>query len=57
VAASLNKASSQTHCNVKTLGGNLSVSFLKNKSGFSEIWLKGPALFVFEGEIVLNNFK
>jgi diaminopimelate epimerase len=54
VAAHFNKASSKNSCKVKTLGGNLSVSFHKNKSGFTEIWLKGPAQFVFEGEIVLK---
>ncbi len=54
VAASLNKASSQTHCKVKTLGGDLSVEFIKNNNSFSEIWLKGPAEFVFEGEYMLK---
>jgi diaminopimelate epimerase len=32
-------------------GGNLSVSFEKSGSGFKNIWLKGPATFVFEGAI------
>ncbi len=36
---------------VKAKGGNLSVSFKKTESGFSDIWLKGPAVFVFEGRL------
>jgi diaminopimelate epimerase len=37
---------------VRAKGGNLSVSFEKTESGFTGIWLKGPAAFVFEG--ILN---
>ena len=37
--------------NIQTLGGNLEVSFIKEKSIFKEVWLKGPATFVFKGEI------
>ncbi|MCP4521467.1 MAG: diaminopimelate epimerase [Cytophagales bacterium] len=36
---------------VKTLGGNLSISFDKNDTGFSNIFLIGPAQKVFEGTI------
>lgn len=42
--------------NVKTHGGNLSVEF--NKDGddhFTNIWLCGPAEFVFDGEMELKN--
>jgi diaminopimelate epimerase len=53
VAASLNKATSPTLCKVKTPGGDLFVTFQKTAQGFSEIWLKGPAEFVFEGDIIL----
>lgn len=42
----------QKHVYVRTLGGNLEVSFDINPNGsFSNIWLKGPATFVFEGEL------
>jgi diaminopimelate epimerase len=36
---------------VKTKGGNLSVSFRISGKSISDIWLSGPATFVFEGEI------
>jgi diaminopimelate epimerase len=36
---------------VKTLGGNLSVEFTVTKEIVSDIWLSGPATFVFEGKI------
>jgi len=34
---------------LETLGGKLEVSFTKSKKGFHDIYLKGPATFVFEG--------
>lgn len=40
---------------VKTLGGNLSVEFTKvDDTHFENIWLCGPAEFVFAGEIEIN---
>ncbi|MGZ4099607.1 MAG: diaminopimelate epimerase [Bacteroidia bacterium] len=51
VAASMNKATSPTFCKVKTPGGDLTVTFQKTASGFTDIWLKGPAVFVLEGDI------
>jgi diaminopimelate epimerase len=36
---------------LKTKGGNLSVSYMFNKNKFIQVFLKGPATFVFEGEI------
>ena len=39
-------------CNVSSLGGNVTVRFNKKTSDtFSDIWLEGPAKFVFKGEI------
>jgi diaminopimelate epimerase len=38
---------------VNTKGGKLEVSFIKNENSFSNIFLKGPAKFVFKGEIDL----
>jgi diaminopimelate epimerase len=39
--------------NVRTKGGNLSVSFNIEEKKISDIWLSGPATFVFEGEIAI----
>ncbi len=39
--------------NITARGGKLSVKFNKKDKGFSDIWLRGPATFVFEGEIML----
>lgn len=36
---------------VKAQGGNLSVKFKRTDSGFTDIWLIGPAAFVFKGEV------
>lgn len=38
---------------VKTKGGNLTVSYAKSGTGFDDIWLTGPADFVFSGTIEL----
>jgi diaminopimelate epimerase len=36
---------------IKTSGGNLTVSFNHHMGKYTDIWLEGPATFVFEGEI------
>lgn len=38
---------------VKTKGGNLKVRFEATDKGFENIWLSGPATYVFDGEINL----
>ena len=38
---------------VKTRGGNLSVSFTVSGQNITDIWLSGPATFVFEGKITI----
>jgi len=41
---------------VKTLGGHLSVEFNKiDDQNFKDIWLCGPATFVYKGEIAIEN--
>lgn len=39
-----------------TPGGKLSVAYRKNGLGFTNIWLKGPAAFVFDGVIEIHDF-
>lgn len=40
------------YCDIKTLGGNLKVKFNSNSNNtFNNIWLEGPATFVFDGDI------
>lgn len=47
----------KTHENevkIKTPGGNLKVSFVRNGNSFRKIFLTGPAEFVFKGEIKIQ---
>ena len=39
---------------ILTPGGNLKVAFVKEGTTFTDIWLEGPAGFVFEGTINAN---
>ncbi len=39
---------------IQTPGGNLTVSFTKKGTKFTDIWLEGPAEFVFEGQLNIN---
>jgi diaminopimelate epimerase len=40
-----------THATINTQGGTLEVTFAKNPAGYSDIWLRGPALQVFKGAL------
>lgn len=56
VAAVTGAATGKNNCKIKTLGGELNVKFDKVlESNFYNIWLEGPAEFVFEGEIELKD--
>lgn len=45
----------ENDCKILTPGGELTVRFHRgNGSSFSDIWLEGPATFVFSGEIVIK---
>ncbi|MDI1355898.1 MAG: diaminopimelate epimerase [bacterium] len=52
VAALLGISTGKNECMIRTLGGKLEVSFEKVlEQNFYNIWLKGPAQFVFSGNI------
>ena len=53
ISAFLAGQSRSTHIKLKTKGGDLFVSFDYFDGAFKNIWLKGPATFVFEGTIEL----
>jgi diaminopimelate epimerase len=44
-------SSSPEKCLVHTRGGNLTVHFKRTENHFTNVWLEGPATFVFKGEI------
>lgn len=49
------KHSVQSPVQVKTPGGELRVYFEKTENQFDNIWLEGPARFVFQGEIEIKS--
>ena len=52
VAAIKNKSTAADYCEIKTPGGNLKVKFKQQSTNsFTDVWLEGPAEFVFKGEI------
>lgn len=55
VAALNNISTGKDYCDIRTLGGDLRVKFTRNSDDtFTDIWLEGPAEFVFKGEIELE---
>ncbi|HTF02801.1 MAG TPA: diaminopimelate epimerase [Bacteroidia bacterium] len=53
IASIIGVAGAGKSCKVRTKGGNLLVHFEKIGQGFKNIWLEGPAAFVFKGETSL----
>jgi hypothetical protein len=54
VASILGLSNNKNNCLVKTMGGNLEVSFEKVlEKNFYNIWLKGFAVMVYKSEIML----
>jgi diaminopimelate epimerase len=51
ISAGLQLNSNNNSFNIKTLGGNLNVRYQKQGDSFTNIWLTGPATYVFSGEI------
>ncbi|HEY1039998.1 MAG TPA: diaminopimelate epimerase [Bacteroidia bacterium] len=55
VASTFGKYIDQNSCTIITPGGKLNVAFKKiSENNFSDVWLTGPATFVFEGDIVIE---
>jgi diaminopimelate epimerase len=55
VAALTGNSTTKNNCAIKTLGGNLNVTFEKVlESNFYNIWLEGPAAFVFKTSIKIE---
>ena len=55
IAAFKGQSTDKNNCAIKTLGGNLNVKFEKVlESTFYNIWLEGPATFVFNTNITLQ---
>lgn len=51
IAAHQTKKTLNNHIKLEVLGGNLEVSFVKIGETYTNVFLKGPAAFVFEGNI------
>lgn len=51
LAAHKNKLTQSNAVNLEVLGGNLEVSFKENKGNYTDVYLTGPAEFVFKGTI------
>jgi len=52
LAAFKSSKTSSNKVKIITPGGKLSISFRQTEKGFSDVWLSGPAEFVFKGEIL-----
>jgi diaminopimelate epimerase len=48
--------SSENTININVAGGKLEIAFQKEKDIYKNVFLKGPATFVFEGVYTINNF-
>ena len=51
MAAAIKEGKKRGNYRLQTRGGDLFVTFDRNEQGFTNVWLKGPAAFVFSGEI------
>lgn len=55
IASHYSKKSTSNQINLQTLGGNLEVSFNADNNTYSNIVLKGPATFVFNGKVEIDS--
>ena len=53
VLASKGLSTAKTHCEIQTLGGMLKVWYTQHKGSFKNIWLEGPATFIFKGSYTI----
>ena len=53
ISAYLKTGKEKTNLDIETKGGTLNVKFKEKNRSFSDIWLTGPAKFVFKGQIEL----
>ena len=55
VAAISGKSTGENTCDIQTLGGKLKINFQRvSPHHFTDIWLEGPANFVFEGDVTIS---
>ncbi len=52
IAANKSNKTKANSINIEVLGGNLEVSFKREGNSYTNVFLKGPAEFVFEGNII-----
>ena len=55
IAAHKSKLTNSNSINIEVLGGFLNVSFVEENNNYTNIYLKGPAKFVFKGEFIQND--
>ena len=53
IAANKSNKTAEEKIYIEVLGGKLEVSFKKEGNGYKNVFLKGPAQFVFEGKITI----
>lgn len=51
ISAALHNGKTKDEYDIKALGGDLKVRFEQNGTNFTNVWLEGPAVQVFKGEI------
>lgn len=51
VLAAKGKATAKSYCDLQVMGGKLRVWFKADKKEFKDVWLDGPATFVYSGEV------
>lgn len=54
ISAAIHLKSDKNTFRIRTHGGDLKVSFSNHHSLFENVWLEGPACFVFEGKIKIS---